>query len=100
MKKLFALLLVSLTLTSGFSIATSAHTNPGIVTYQKDDRDVKNFNGVASAGPINVIITLGNTESCRLEGDADALATIVTEVKSGVLVIRPQTSIRSWSNKY
>jgi hypothetical protein len=100
MKKLFALLLASLTLTSGISIAASAPVKTGTATYQKDDREVKNFNGVASAGPINVIVTLGNTESCRLEGDADAIASIVTEVKSGVLVIRPQTSIRSWSNKY
>lgn len=100
MKKLFALLLAALTLTSGIGITASAHTKPGTATHQKDEREVKNFNGVASAGPINVIVTLGNTESCRLEGDADALATIVTEVKGNVLVIRPQTSIRSWSNKY
>jgi len=100
MKKLFALLLASFTLTSGINIAASAHTPINAAKSLKDDREVKNFNGVASAGPINVIVTLGNTESCRLEGDAEAIATIVTEVKSGVLVIRPQTSIRSWSNKY
>ncbi|RYF10049.1 MAG: DUF2807 domain-containing protein, partial [Flavobacteriales bacterium] len=65
-----------------------------------DDRDVRNFNGIASAGPINVVVTLGTKESCRLEGDEEALSTIITEVKGNVLIIRPQTSITSWSRKY
>lgn len=100
MKKVLAILLASLTLTTGFNAIAKNGTGISISGSRSDERDVKNFNGVAGAGPINVIITLGNTESCRLEGDAEAIATIVTEVKSGVLVIRPQTSIRSWSNKY
>lgn len=100
MKKVLAILLASLTLS--FSINAIAKDQTSIVTSKNigDDRDVKNFNGVAVAGPINVIVTLGNSESCRLEGDAEALASIVTEVKSNILVIRPQTSITSWSRKY
>ena len=100
MKKLFALLLTSLTLTSSIYAIDGEQISISTSKYQKDDREVKDFNGVASAGPINVIVTLGNTESCRLEGDADALASIVTEVKGNVLVIRPKTSITSWSRKY
>ncbi|WP_293305395.1 head GIN domain-containing protein [Pedobacter sp. UBA5917] len=100
MKKVFAILLASLTLTAGINAIAKNHTGISISSNKGDERDVKNFNGVAAAGPINVIITLGNTESCRLEGDAEAIASIVTEVKGNVLVIRPQTSIRSWSNKY
>ncbi len=100
MKKVFAILLASLTLS--FSINAVAKDQINITTSKNngDDRDVKNFNGVAAAGPINVIVTLGNSESCRLEGDAEALASIVTEVKGNILVIRPQTSITSWSRKY
>lgn len=100
MKKVFAILLASLTLS--FSINAVAKDQINVATSKKnsDDRDVKNFNGVAAAGPINVIVTLGNSESCRLEGDAEALASIVTEVKGNILVIRPQTSITSWSRKY
>ena len=100
MKKLFAILLASLTLTSSINVIAKNQISINISKNNGDDRDVKNFNGVAAAGPINVIVTLGNSESCRLEGDADALASIVTEVKGNVLVIRPQTSITSWTRKY
>jgi len=99
MKKIFSILLVA---TLGLAAKTEAkeQINISYSSNQDDDRDVRNFNGVAAAGPINVVLTLGNTESCRLEGDSEALATIVTEVKGNVLVIRPQTSITSWAKKY
>ena len=100
MKKVFAILLASLTLTSSINVIAKNQISINTSKNNGDDRDVKNFNGVAAAGPINVIVTLGNSESCRLEGDADALASIVTEVKGNVLVIRPQTSITSWTRKY
>jgi hypothetical protein len=100
MKKVFAILLASLTLSAGINVIAKDQISINTSRSKSDDREVKNFNGVAAAGPINVIITLGNTESCRLEGDAEALASIVTEVKGNVLVIRPQTSITSWSRRY
>ncbi|MGN8057161.1 head GIN domain-containing protein [Pedobacter sp. 22163] len=100
MKKVFAILLASLTLTSSINVIAKNQISINTSKDNSDDRAVKNFNGVAAAGPINVIVTLGNSESCRLEGDADALASIVTEVKGNVLVIRPQTSITSWTRKY
>jgi hypothetical protein len=100
MKKVFAILLASLTLTSSINVIAKDKISISNSRSKSDDREVKNFNGVAGAGPINIIVTLGNTESCRLEGDAEAIASIVTEVKGNVLVIRPQTSITSWSRKY
>jgi len=100
MKKVFAILLASLTLTAGIKAIAKDGTTIHAASKKNDERNVKNFNGVASAGPINVIVTLGNTESCRFEGDAEAIASIVTEVKGNVLVIRPQNSITSWSRKY
>ncbi|RLJ77427.1 head GIN domain-containing protein [Pedobacter alluvionis] len=100
MKKVFAILLASLTLTSSINVIAKNQISISTSKNNGDDREVKNFNGVAAAGPINVIVTLGNSESCRLEGDAEAIASIVTEVKGRVLVIRPQTSITSWSRKY
>ena len=72
----------------------------GLSKFKKQDREVRNFTGVAAGGPIQVIITLGNTESLRFEGDADAISTLVSEVKGNVLVIRPQTSWTSWAHKY
>lgn len=64
------------------------------------EREVKNFNGVAAGGPINVVVTLGSTEGLRFEGDSDAIATLVTEVKGSILIIRPQNSWTSWERKY
>lgn len=64
------------------------------------DIDVKNFSGIAAGGPIQVIVTLGNTESVRFEGDEEAISTLVTEVKGTALIIRPQMSWTSWSHKY
>ncbi|SFH35712.1 head GIN domain-containing protein [Pedobacter insulae] len=73
---------------------------PGLYKIKEDERAVKNFNGIAAGGPIHVIVTLGNTEGLRFEGDADAIATLVTEVKGNVLIIRPQNSWTSWARKY
>jgi hypothetical protein len=66
----------------------------------QEERTVKNFNGVAAGGPIEVIITIGNKESIKFEGDAEAIATLVTEVKGEVLIIRPSISWKSWARKY
>jgi len=100
MKKLFPLLctafLCAATLTS--VAETPKHHTSNLVN--DEERIVKNFNGIASGGPIEVIVKLGNTESIRFEGDADAISTLVTEVKSNILIIRPKNSWRSWSDKY
>jgi hypothetical protein len=86
------------------STSTMAHTPvPAYSTktvLMQESRVVENFKGVAAGGPIDVIVKLGNTESVRFEGDADAIATLVTEVKKGILIIRPQTSWTSWERKY
>ncbi|MFC3560774.1 head GIN domain-containing protein [Pedobacter jamesrossensis] len=99
MKKIFSILCVALMFTTTFSAV--AKTEITISSSKKaDDRDVKNFSGVAAGGPIKVVITLGSTESCRFEGDADAISTLITEVKGNVLIIRPQNSWTSWEHKY
>jgi hypothetical protein len=72
----------------------------GISKFKNEDRDVKDFNAITAGGPIQVIVTLGNTESLRFEGDAEAISTLITEVKGNVLIIRPQNSWTSWARKY
>ena len=79
-------------------LATSSFVK--LSKFKKEDREVKNFNGVVAGGPINVVITLGNTEGLRFEGDADAIATLITEVVGNKLIIRPQNSWTSWAKKY
>lgn len=87
MKLLFTILFAALLCTH----AASAHN---------DEREVKNFNGVVAGGPIDVVIKFGDKEGLRFEGDAEAIATLVTEVKGDQLIIRPKTSWVSWARKY
>lgn len=72
----------------------------GISKLRKEDRDVKNFDAVMAGGPITVIVTMGTTEGLRFEGDAEAISTLITEVVSNKLIIRPQNSWTSWAKKY
>ena len=87
MKLLFTILFAALLLSQGANA-------------QNAERNVKNFNGVVAGGPIDVIIKFGDKESLRFEGDAAAVASLVSEVKGDVLIIRPQTSWVSWARKY
>lgn len=92
-----SLILALLTL----KVAPVLANQPIVITLGKpDNREVKNFNGVAAGGPIHVVITLGNTEDLRFEGDAEAISTLVTEVKGTILIIRPKNSWISWAKKY
>lgn len=65
-----------------------------------DERQVSGFSGITVSGRHNVYITMANTESLRLEGDADAINEIETKVENGVLKIRnkKQMNNRSWNN--
>lgn len=62
----------------------------------KDEtRKVSGFNGISSAGSFDIIVTMGNTESLRLDGDADDIAKIETVVEDGILKIRTKKGT-SW----
>ncbi|MEE1945869.1 head GIN domain-containing protein [Pedobacter sp. KR3-3] len=78
-----------------------AHIYPIVIGYKaKKQGEVKDYNGVAAGGPIDVIIQLGDSEGVRFEGDADAIAALIVEVKNNVLTIRPENSWNNWSRKY
>jgi hypothetical protein len=64
------------------------------------DPVVRNFAGLTVQGPIEVFVKMGNTESVRMEGDEEAIASLIIEVRSGILIIRPKASITSWAKKY
>lgn len=97
MKKLTLLILLVITSNSFRSLAFSS--TPACRKTQ-DERKVSNFKGVAAGGPINVKITLGNTESIRFEGDREAIAELISEVENGVLTIRPKTRWNEWSRRF
>lgn len=97
--KLLSILVLSLCLQICESTLAKA-LSPATVVAPGDERTVKNFNGVVAGGPIQVIVTLGDKETLRFEGDAGAISTLVSEVRGELLIIRPQTSWISWSRKY
>ncbi|UKT64048.1 head GIN domain-containing protein [Pedobacter mucosus] len=100
MKKIFSILFAAIIITSSIKANAKDQSSVNTTKYSDDERDVKNFNGIAAAGPINVVVTMGTKESCRFEGDAEAIASLITEVKGEILIIRPENSITSWSKKY
>ncbi len=65
-----------------------------------ETRQVSGFSGISSSGSFNVYITMGNTESLRLEGDPEVLKEIETNVEDGVLKIRNKKGSKNfnWGN--
>lgn len=65
-----------------------------------ETRKVSGFSGITSSGSYNVFITMGNTESLRLEGNTEVISQIETIVDNGVLKIRnkKQMNLRNWNN--
>ncbi len=62
-----------------------------------ETRNVSGFNGISSAGSYNVIITMGNTEGLKLEGDTEQISEIETVVEDGTLKIRNKKRSGSWN---
>ncbi len=54
----------------------------------KQERTVKNFNKIEVSGGFKVILTQGSTEKLMIEADDDVLPKIITEVRSGTLIIK------------
>jgi hypothetical protein len=97
MKKLNTLLILAL-LT--FSYNANSHFTKKAVPVLQEERTVGSFKGIAAGGPLDIKVTIGNTESIRFEGDKDAIAELVTEINGGILTIRPKTKWNDWSRRF
>ncbi|HKG08239.1 MAG TPA: head GIN domain-containing protein [Pedobacter sp.] len=100
MKRIIPILFTAAICAANLTTIAGPVTAGKSINYKNDERKVKNFSGVVAGGPIEVIITMGSTENLRFEGDAEAIATLVSEVKGEVLIIRPAVSWKSWARKY
>jgi hypothetical protein len=89
MKILNQFLFVALLATTTPLMAASSIMANSVAPVQ--ERQVGNFKGVAISGSMKAFIKIGQTEGVRLEGNQEAIADLITEVKSGILVIRPKT---------
>lgn len=99
MKKVYPLILGALLASSGLQASNVLPSTFHKYELQSSP-EVKNFHGLAIQGPIQVFVKMGNTESLRMEADEEVLASLITEVRGNILVIRPKPSITSWSKKY
>lgn len=63
-------------------------------------RSVSGFTGVSSAGPFRVHIIMGNTESLKLNIDAEYIDKVETVVENGNLAIRFKRSGSNWGQSY
>jgi len=100
MKKVFPLIIALALGIGSVNVSAARQSTISTSTHSSDEIDVKNFDGVIAGGPISVIITLGNKEGLRFEGDEEAISTLVGEVKGNKLTIRPKASWTSWAKKY
>ncbi|WP_291404456.1 head GIN domain-containing protein [Daejeonella sp.] len=83
----------ALACTGTFSIGSTAN----IVD---ENRTVAGFSGVSSAGNYNVYITMGTSESLRLEGNAEVISEIETRIENGILKIGRKKTLnkRTWKS--
>ncbi len=92
MKKLIACLAISAFLLSVSVVSSPANTLLIIKSSKNqsssEDRDVSGFKGISSSGSYDVLVTMGNKEHLRLEGDARLISEIETVVENGILKIR------------
>jgi len=103
MKKVRNILTLAVFILAGSEFATAIPNSTTISNknlLSDDERQVSGFSEIILSGRHNVYITMGNTESLRLEGDADEIDEIETKVENGALKIRnkKQMNTRSWNN--
>ncbi|GGK73166.1 head GIN domain-containing protein [Rufibacter glacialis] len=78
------------------SLSSFKSTRSSLV--EDETRSVAPFKKIGLAYPANVILRQGNTQSLRVEGDAEQLAQLVTEVQNGQLTIKRKDR-QEWKNE-
>jgi len=96
MKSLFKILLAAVLLVSTSYSFSKSHTVVKVNSSEIIDRHLSGFNGVHVAGPFDVYITQGNTESVKVEAPADMMDRILTEVNDGVLKVYSKHDNWNW----
>jgi hypothetical protein len=64
------------------------------------DRHLSGFNAIDLAGPFDVRITQGSTESVKVQAPADVMDRILTEVNGGVLKIYTKHDYFNWGDLF
>ncbi|MEO8794369.1 MAG: head GIN domain-containing protein [Daejeonella sp.] len=102
MKKITGILAIAALLissTSNLQAKTSIETNSSKRRASTENRQVSGFKGISSSGSYDVKVTMGNTESLKIEGDEELLKEIETVVEDGILKIRTKKHSSNWNWK-
>lgn len=98
---LYAIILVLGTEILNASTPTTSVESATLVTVnikaKEEIRKVSAFHSIASSGSFEVIVSIGNSQNLRLEGDPKDIAKIETVVDNGVLRIQPKKGINFWN---
>src|ERR1022692_2554701 len=98
MRSLTKILLAAILIAgAGFTIA-KPHLTVKVSPSEIVDRHLSGFNAVNVAGPFDVDIIQGTTESVKVEAPADEMDRILTEVNGGVLKIYSKHEMWSWGD--
>lgn len=98
MKSLTKLLLAAVFLAgTGYTIA-KPHTTVSANIAEIVDRHLSGFNAINVAGPFDVDVVQGSTESVKVEAPEDVMARILTDVNGGVLKIYNKHDMWNWGN--
>ncbi|MEJ5961533.1 head GIN domain-containing protein [Pedobacter immunditicola] len=98
LSKLLSLVLI-LTISASAHAGTYLKSEPGTVQKQ-EERKLGSFKGIAISGPLKAFVKIGSEEKVQLEGDPEAVAQLITEIKDGILIIRPKTKWKDWNRKF
>ena len=69
---------------------------PAAAAARQETRPVGEFTQIGVSAPVEVEVSIGDTHTLTLEGDAEAIARIETVVESGRLKIRTRPNERKW----
>lgn len=98
MKTLTKILLPVLILTVASQSFAKPYTILKVNFSEIADRHLSGFNAVNLAGPFDVYITQGNSESVKVEAPADVMDRVITEVNNGVLKVYSKHENWNWGN--
>ncbi len=97
--KLLKKLLLAAVLLAGTGYAIAKPNTTGNINFSEIvDRHLSGFNAVNVAGPFDVQITQGSTESVKVEAPSDVMSRVLTEVNGGVLKIYSKHDNWNWGN--
>ncbi|HVW97095.1 MAG TPA: head GIN domain-containing protein [Mucilaginibacter sp.] len=98
MKSIAKLLTAVLLVTVAGSVSAKTAANVHSSSFDIVDRHLSGFNAVNVAGPFDVFITQGSTESVKVEAPADVIDRVLTEVNNGVLKVYSKHDRFNWGN--